>query len=706
MKNKLFSIFTALAMVLGILVSPFTSAHAAEGDTTLNVHKLAADKYNANVPMAHQGQKLTDEQIKALGTNVKPIEGVEFTIYKVTDSKTFDQYSALTTEADRTENTIPTDKDKLQELVTAGKIEKIESKITGEDGNTVWTLPQGNYWILETARPTQVTEALAIPTAISLPLVNDKGEKLSTVHIYPKNLTQKPEMDKAFGQQELGEGKEKDSKMLADWQAKYGPILNEYTRQKDLIDSIVGSSVPYEVKTELKKGQIYENLYWSDYMTAGLTYNNDLKVKVGETELTTEQYTLTERPGIGFDLTVNADTKIGEKSINELLKEGNVTITLNYSSTVNNANVVDRPDANSITFSPGKPNPKNDKTPKEVTEDDTSVEVTKTWADGDAPQGVVVTYFLIQKGDNNAEKVVATATVNTDGSLTVSSNEGIEATNNGYNVTFTKVPKGKYVVEEAADGYDPEYTTATGVTNKVNPNRITPTPVRNRTGGKKFVKHDATTGDRLSGAEFAIQQPEEKGNKYLAQANANGVAALKAAYEQAEKAYLDEVVKYNKDNSSTTTQNIEKLKQAREKAFNAYNQGNTWTWVDKLEDAYKFTSDNLGRFEVRGLADATGYRVIETKEPEGYAKVNNAVVTTFDIAEGSYKSAPDGVTYTPADESKASVSEDKGAEAIKIGNQKVTIPQTGGIGSLIFVVAGLAIMAGAYVAYRKNQARA
>ena len=704
MKKKILSLLTAFAMVFGIIAAPFTSASAAEEKTTLNVHKLAAEKYNDNIPMAHQGQEITD--FSQLGTNVKPIAGVEFTIYKVTDSKTFDKYSALTKEEARSENTIPTDEDILKQLVTDGKIEKIDSRTTGEDGNTVWSLPQGNYWILETKRPTQVTEGLAIPTAISLPLVNDEGQKLSTVHIYPKNLTQKPEMDKAFGQQDLGEGKEKDSKMLAEWQAKYGPILNEYTRQKDLIDSRVGSSVPYEVQTELKKGQIYENLYWSDYMTAGLTYNNDLKVKVGDTELTADQYTLKERTGIGFELTINADAKIGEKSINELLKEGNVTITLNYSSTVNNANVVDRPDANSITFSPGEPNPKNDNTPKEVTEEDTSVKVTKTWAKGEAPKGVVVTYFLIQKSDNNEEKVVATATVNTDGSLTVSSNEGIEATNEGYNVTFTKVPLGKYVVEEAADGYDPEYTSATGVTNSVNPNRITPTPVRNRTGGKKFVKADATTGDRLSGAEFAIQQPTEKGNKYLAQANTDDVAALKTAYEQAEKAYLDEVEKYNNDNSSTTTAKIEELKQAREKAFNAYNQGNTWKWVDKLEDAYKFTSDNLGRFEVRGLAEATAYRVIETKEPAGYAKVNNAVVTTFDIAEGSYESAADGVTYTPADENNASVSEDKGAQAIKIGNQKVTIPQTGGIGSLIFIVAGLAIMGGAFVAYKKSQATA
>ena len=53
MKNKLFSIFTALAMVLGILVSPFTSAHAADEVTettaakvtkTVTLHKLVMNK--------------------------------------------------------------------------------------------------------------------------------------------------------------------------------------------------------------------------------------------------------------------------------------------------------------------------------------------------------------------------------------------------------------------------------------------------------------------------------------------------------------------------------------------------------------------------------------------------------------------------------------------------------------------------------------
>ena len=53
MKNKLFSIFTALAMVLGILVAPFTTASAyvptETGDTKVIIHKILMDENKLDV---------------------------------------------------------------------------------------------------------------------------------------------------------------------------------------------------------------------------------------------------------------------------------------------------------------------------------------------------------------------------------------------------------------------------------------------------------------------------------------------------------------------------------------------------------------------------------------------------------------------------------------------------------------------------------
>ncbi|MGB4609130.1 MAG: LPXTG cell wall anchor domain-containing protein [Saccharofermentanales bacterium] len=43
-----------------------------------------------------------------------------------------------------------------------------------------------------------------------------------------------------------------------------------------------------------------------------------------------------------------------------------------------------------------------------------------------------------------------------------------------------------------------------------------------------------------------------------------------------------------------------------------------------------------------------------------------------------------------------------GSDAVRLDNKEITIPQTGGIGTVIFVVAGLAIMAFAVIAMRRN----
>ena len=76
----------------------------------------------------------------------------------------------------------------------------------------------------------------------------------------------------------------------------------------------------------------------------------------------------------------------------------------------------------------------------------------------------------------------------------------------------------------------------------------------------------------------------------------------------------------------------------------------------------------------------------------------------FTISANSWASEGN-IEFTKNKEGEDKVAAE-GTSAMKVENRNLTIPQTGGIGSLIFVVAGLAIMAGAYAAYRKSQARA
>lgn len=73
------------------------------------------------------------------------------------------------------------------------------------------------------------------------------------------------------------------------------------------------------------------------------------------------------------------------------------------------------------------------------------------------------------------------------------------------------------------------------------------------------------------------------------------------------------------------------------------------------------------------------YLLKEVKSPEGYAKIESNI--EFKITETSYNQVD---------------------QDAKIANKKLTIPQTGGIGTLIFTVVGISIMGIAVIAIRKR----
>ena len=143
---------------------------------------------------------------------------------------------------------------------------------------------------------------------------------------------------------------------------------------------------------------------------------------------------------------------------------------------------------------------------------------------------------------------------------------------------------------------------------------------------------------------------------------------------------------------------VEELKVARDKAFREANL--SYTWVGKDENPTVFTSNDQGQFEVKGL-EYGDYQAVEIKAPEGYALPTNGGPFTFKVEAGSYNGEATEFKYETVLKEGETQTYGK-----KITNTKVSIPQTGGIGSVIFIVAGLAIMGGAFVAYKKSQARA
>ncbi|CYV92071.1 pilin N-terminal domain-containing protein [Streptococcus suis] len=110
----------------------------------------------------------------------------------------------------------------------------------------------------------------------------------------------------------------------------------------------------------------------------------------------------------------------------------------------------------------------------------------------------------------------------------------------------------------------------------------------------------------------------------------------------------------------------------------------TAVWVDSKETATQFESKENGQFEVKGLK-AGRYYLEEIKAPNGYALLSNAV--EFEVSPTSWGDS-EVLSET---------------NFLQIRNKKVTIPQTGGIGTLVFTVVGLSVMAFAYIAMKKRQ---
>ncbi|WP_025087129.1 SpaH/EbpB family LPXTG-anchored major pilin [Ligilactobacillus apodemi] len=141
--------------------------------------------------------------------------------------------------------------------------------------------------------------------------------------------------------------------------------------------------------------------------------------------------------------------------------------------------------------------------------------------------------------------------------------------------------------------------------------------------------------------------------KVDAQSNAALAGAQFVVYDVKQKAY----VQFNQDNAGNRTEQ---------------------KWTSDINKATVYTSDEKGMIELEYLPYAD-YELVEVKAPEGYVKGGNV---EFTVERDSYKTT------------KANPVEVKNAK-------KGLLPSTGGYGIYIFLLAGLALMAGAYAWFRR-----
>ena len=750
MKKRFLSLIMALAMIVGVF-TPLLSSAADETTNTVTLHKLIMDKatlaawdYKQVEKDGYNGTQNLD-QLKALnslaGKDIKQIEGAYFAVkYNSGDNKgKYVTIKTATKEAEKPEYgavdsldaKLPDGFGLLAGLTKADGIKFTTKGLKGDfsieeihDKSTYFNKKSGSI----------LTDSKAVPVEITLPLVNNNGV-VKEAHVYPKNTEEKPQIDKNFQKDkglEAAKGFENQDLLNA------GAAYENYQKKKATAKAEIGKKIPYEVKTQIPAKSKLKTAYWSDEMTEGLKYNNDLKVTIGGADAKVDvDYTVTtDKNTNGFRIEL---TETGLGKVNG--KDAPVEVKLTYSATVKSITVVDIPEANDITFHYGnnKPGEGNTPIPTKPSENG-DLTVKKTWADGIPAKGEWASFKLVnaQTGEEigtvrfetkeNAGKLETTTTYTANAEYKPIGNEKTitgpttkTEQGNVWSFKFTGLDKElQYKVEEDNNMNQTAHFTKGEngqilITNNKdnNPKPLNPTEPKVVTGGKKFVKTDENK-NRLAGAEFVVKNAE---GKYLTTKleEKNDVADKKATLDKA-------VEDYNKltaeeqagEKGKTAKAAIDKAQKEYNDAFKA--AANKYEWFDlkaynddpanadkKIKDVkdipniVKLVSDSQGRFEITGLAYGE-YKLEEIKAPNGFAKLNGPV--DFTVAKGSYDG--DAAKEFKYEETIAEgQTQTYGQQVI---NKKVTIPQTGGIGTIIFTAVGLAIMASAIIAIKKRQA--
>lgn len=244
------------------------------------------ESYKAGAPWEHTGGKIADTT--KLGTGVEPLKGAKFTFYKIKgiDDKENEKILALLdknktsfetpedmdnlikngktglTASDRDANFTEIAKNKL-EKVTAADSEGLtngETAATDADGKATVKLADGYYWAIESVKPDKVTGQIAVPFALTLPLMNGKDvgnvkagtQYLKKLYIYPKNIqTNDVKIDKNHANYNEKENKwyDKDGKEIQ--AADLGADYAKYDQDKKTISAQLGKDRRFDSKTEI-----------------------------------------------------------------------------------------------------------------------------------------------------------------------------------------------------------------------------------------------------------------------------------------------------------------------------------------------------------------------------------------------------------------------------------------------------------------------
>ncbi|HEM4050715.1 TPA: SpaH/EbpB family LPXTG-anchored major pilin [Streptococcus suis] len=253
--RKIFMVVMSLLLAFGPLL---TSANdVVPESTTITIHKLSAGSTKPAEDALKTNADGSEIQLDSLGFPVTPMAGIKFQWFKVGDTETVEELSAKTLE-------------QLRTTYTTNGI----TDATGTDGTTnvvVQKSNYGRYWIVELAKgdaseankAMQVTKT--VPMLVTLPFGTETGYQ-STVHLYPKNVTETPTPGKDVAE-----------------------VGNNSAGQNvgDTVKWFLKGTIPVDIRNYTKYG-------FKDVLSEALDYSAVQNVKVGDQVLTVNtDYTVT-----------------------------------------------------------------------------------------------------------------------------------------------------------------------------------------------------------------------------------------------------------------------------------------------------------------------------------------------------------------------------------------------------------------------------